>query len=213
MWSCWSKNILLNTSATDAAAVSPNGIKTLLPNGLSTFFITGKPVFSNGPKSQPKNLSNWPILDNCVFDYFILADEPFAKALRNLETCVLVNNSLCEKLFSSLELPITFHERFKVTSVPFFIANFNLLRCELELLYWIILYWYCINKKWNYSILMVPCEKSKMVCLASSIMKNIVVFSGRCKFLVKLICCIAFGSASSASCLLKGIVDLCSRDS
>ena len=32
----------------DAAAVSHNGIKTLLANGLSTFFINSKPVFSNG---------------------------------------------------------------------------------------------------------------------------------------------------------------------
>ena len=31
------------------AAVNPNGIKTLLVNDLSIFFIKGKPVFSNGP--------------------------------------------------------------------------------------------------------------------------------------------------------------------
>ena len=58
---------------------------------------------------------------------------PFAKALRNFETCVLVNNNLCGKLFSSLESPTIFDERFKVTSVPFFIEDFNLLRCELLL--------------------------------------------------------------------------------
>ena len=38
------------------------------------------------------------ILDNCVFENFVLADEPFAKALRIFETCVLLNNNLCEKL-------------------------------------------------------------------------------------------------------------------
>ena len=37
--------------AAAAAAVYPNGIKTLLANGLSTFSIKGNPVFSNGPKS------------------------------------------------------------------------------------------------------------------------------------------------------------------
>ena len=59
-------------------------------------------------------------------------DCPFAKALRIFESCVLVNNSLCRKVVSWLELPLKFDERFKVISVPFFIANCNLLRCELE---------------------------------------------------------------------------------
>ena len=48
--------------------------------------------------------------------------------------------------------------------------------------------------------------KSKMVSFASSIMKNIIVlsfaFSPPFRFLVKLICCIAFGSALSGCCLL-----------
>ena len=75
-------------------------------------------MFSNGPKSLLKNHPDCPILCNGVFDNFILAEEPFAKALRNFETCVLVNNSLCGKLFSSLESPTTFDEIFKVISVP-----------------------------------------------------------------------------------------------
>ena len=33
--------------AADAAVVNPNGIKTLLANGLITFFINGNPPFSN----------------------------------------------------------------------------------------------------------------------------------------------------------------------
>ena len=47
----------------------------------------------------------------------------------------------------------------------------------------------------------------KMVFFASSVMKNIVVFAigYRARFPIKLICCIAFGSASSACCLLKSI--------
>ena len=73
---------------------------------------------------------------------FILADETIVKALLNLETCILVNNNLYGKLVSS----------FKVTSVQFFILDFNLLSYELgkftfNLLYWVILHWYYIKIK------------------------------------------------------------------
>ena len=44
-------------------------------------------------------------------------------------------------------------------------------------------------------------EKSKMVSFASPIMRNTVVFSARSRFPAKLICCIAFESASSPVCL------------
>ena len=44
----------------------------------------------------------------------------------------IINNNLCIKLVSSLEFSITFHEIFKVTLVPFFIRDFNLLSCELD---------------------------------------------------------------------------------
>ena len=54
---------------------------------------------------------------------------------------------------------------------------------------------------------MVTCEKSKTVSFASSIMENIVVtsFPSQKRFPVKLICFIAFGSASSTCCLLKSV--------
>ena len=48
----------------------------------------------------------------------MLAEELFAKA------CVLVNNNLWGKLFSSLESPAIFDESFNVTSVPFFFSRF-----------------------------------------------------------------------------------------
>ena len=48
-----------------------------------------------------------------------------------------------------------------------------------------------------YNTLKFSCEKCKMVSLASSIMKNIVVFAARSTFPVNLIYCIAFRSASS----------------
>ena len=87
---------------TDAAPVNPNGIKTLLANGLSTFPIKDNLVFNDGPKSLPKYPPDCKI--SCrVFDNFILAEELLAKALRSFETCVLINNNLCVKSFSSLE--------------------------------------------------------------------------------------------------------------
>ena len=46
---------------------------------------------------------------------FVLADQPFAKALQILKTCVLVNNNLNGKLFSSLEAQATIDESFEVT--------------------------------------------------------------------------------------------------
>ena len=47
--------LCIPASAADAAAVNPKGIKTLLANGLITFFINGNPVFSNGPNNLPRN--------------------------------------------------------------------------------------------------------------------------------------------------------------
>ena len=114
------------------AAVNPNGIKTLLANVLSTFFVKGNSAFSNGPKSLLKNPPDCPILCNCVFDNFILAEELFAKALRSFETCELVNNNLYGKLFSSLDPPTTFDEILKDTSETFSIPHFNLLSHELD---------------------------------------------------------------------------------
>ena len=52
---------------------------------------------------------------------------------------------------------------------------------------------------------MVPFEKPEIVSFASSIMKNVVAPSALSSFSVKLLCCIAFGSASFAYCLLKSI--------
>ena len=40
----------------------------------------------------------------------------------------------------------------------------------------------------NYNTFTVPCEKSEAVSIASSIMKNIVVFPARSKFVAKLTC-------------------------
>ena len=57
------------------------------------------------------NPADFIILNNSVFENFILSDEPFAKDLRIFETCVSVNNNLCGKLVSSLEVRIKFDEK------------------------------------------------------------------------------------------------------
>ena len=88
--------------AAAAAAVSPNGIKTLLANGLTTFPIKGKSGFDNGYKNLLEDPPDSSILCKWIFDNFILADEPFKKTLPTLKTCVLVNNNLPGELFSSL---------------------------------------------------------------------------------------------------------------
>ena len=110
-------NILLWIAAyvvAAAAAVNPNGIKKPTANGSSIFPIKGNSVLGTGPKSLPQKPPDWPISCNWVFDDFVLADKPFEKALRSFETCVLVNNNLCGKLFSSLESPARFDEFLKV---------------------------------------------------------------------------------------------------
>ena len=48
--------LYIPASAAAAAAANPNGIKTLLPNGLRKLAIKTKPVFSNGGTILPKIL-------------------------------------------------------------------------------------------------------------------------------------------------------------
>ena len=66
------------------------------------------------------------------FDNYVLTAEPFAEALEILKTCVLINKNVCGKLFASLESLKTLYESFKVTSVLFFILNFNRLSYKLN---------------------------------------------------------------------------------
>ena len=56
----------------------------------NVFVSTGRPNI-DGTGIDPPDCKT---LDNGVFENFILADEPFAKALWITETCVLVNNNL-----------------------------------------------------------------------------------------------------------------------
>ena len=94
----WSKRWIA-ASVANAIAVNPNGIKAFLADVLSTFFIKGNPGFSKRSKILAKNYPDCFILCNRVFNNFILADGPIAKALQSLENCALVNKNLFWKLF------------------------------------------------------------------------------------------------------------------
>ena len=116
-----------------------------MASGLNIFFIKGKAVFSNAPKILLKNLPDCTILCNWVFNNFVLAEELFAKVLQSLENCALVNNNLCEKLFSPLESLPAFDEILQNYFGTIFIPDFNLLSCKLhnftfKMLQWHILY-------------------------------------------------------------------------
>ena len=50
-------------STGNVAAVNPKGIKTILANGLITFFISGNYVFRNDPSSVPRKPPGCIILD------------------------------------------------------------------------------------------------------------------------------------------------------
>ena len=104
-----------------------------------------------------------------------------------------------------------------------FIQDFNSLSWELDIytfkvLYWVILYWYYIGTKLHcenvHNAFTVPCQKSKIVPFSSSILINIILltltisteaFQPLSRFPLKWIYCIAFGSASTACCLLESI--------
>ena len=83
----------------------------------------------------------------------------------------------------------------KVSKLPLFIPDVNLLSWELNIFtfnvfYWVILYWYYIKTIQDLKTLKVPCKISKTVSFASSIMRNIAVPFSLSSLPVKLICCI-----------------------
>ena len=55
----------------------------------------------------------------------------------------------------------------------------------------------------------VPCEKSKMVSFASSIMKNTVMFPAPSEFLVKLICCMLLDQHQALLVYLNILLSTC----
>ena len=47
----------------------------------------------------------------------MLADELFSKDLRRFETRLSLSNNVCKKIVPSLESPVIFYERFRVTRI------------------------------------------------------------------------------------------------
>ena len=97
----------------------------VIPESVIDEINKDNPLMNGAVSSHRANTPTCIILDNRVFEKFTVADEPFAKALQFFRICVLVNHNLCRKLVPSLKFLIKFDERFKVTSVPFFIADFH----------------------------------------------------------------------------------------
>ena len=56
--------LCISASVAEVAAVDSNDIKTLLANGLSAFFIKGKPIFSNGPRRLPRDPPDCTMLES-----------------------------------------------------------------------------------------------------------------------------------------------------
>ena len=79
---------------------------TLLDNSFALLAIS----YATSARFMRLGMLNPPdcILQNWVFENFILAVELFGKTLRSLETCVSVNNNWCGKLVLSLEFTIKF---------------------------------------------------------------------------------------------------------
>ena len=67
--------LCIPASAADATAVNPKGIKTLLANGLITFFINGNIVSTNGAINLLRNPPHFIIFGNWVFGNLMSADE------------------------------------------------------------------------------------------------------------------------------------------
>ena len=96
------------------AAVNPNGIKTLLANYLSVFFLNGKP---SDLRSVAIKYLDCTIFESWVFDNLIIVDKLYAKVLQTFTVCLSASINLCRKLASSLESPIIFDDNCRVTSV------------------------------------------------------------------------------------------------
>ena len=70
----------------------------------------------------------------------MLTSELIVKALQKFAACLLFNDNVCGKLVSSSDLPITFDNNLKTTSVSFFIADFNLRSCKFDSFIFKLLY-------------------------------------------------------------------------
>ena len=88
----------------------------------------------------------------------------FLRILRSSETYLSADNNLWGKLVLSLESPIIFDESFQVASVAFFIADFNLLSCQLD-----NLHLHCYTESFNIDIKL---KQNKFTILSQFPVKN-----------------------------------------
>ena len=112
-------NIFFWIAATvaDAAIVHPNGIRTLLANGVSLFFINGKSTFINGPRSIPGNSPNCTMLDKRVFDNFSLAYESIKKSKYWFHLCAFTFDWYLFQLIMHLNSDLSCRNGFTLSSV------------------------------------------------------------------------------------------------
>ena len=128
------------------------------------------------------------ILEICIFDNLLLVGKLFTKALWNLTISLSFSNSLFGNLVWSLELLTVFGVNLKATSVEVMKFMNLLLLQEIKINLWLWVYNTC------------PCEKCKLVSLASSYMKN--MYDQNFQLINRWI---MFRSASSTCCLPKSI--------
>ena len=103
-----------------------------LMRDLSTFPNKANPTFSNGPQNLPKNLPHCPILCKWIFDNFILAEKLFSKALRSLESCVLVNDIYMENQSHHQNHQQHLMKVLKLLQYYFLFHNLHLLSYQLD---------------------------------------------------------------------------------
>ena len=113
--------------------------------------------------------------------------------------------------FQTFDSPTKLDEIFKVTSVPLFISDFNLLSCELDNFIFKMFLLSCFmlisyKRNYIYNTLTVSFKRSKIFQIFyffNNEKKSCV--STRSRFAVKLICCTAFGSAANVCCSIRSI--------
>ena len=77
----------------------------------------------NDQKCLARNLPYRKMLDICVFDISIPANESFENNIRIFETCVLISKCVCGE--SALAFPMIFIDNRKVIPVLFFVVDFS----------------------------------------------------------------------------------------
>ena len=116
-------------SAVEAAAVNPKGTKTLLANGVCTFFINGKPAVINGLRKL-RNPTSWLFMITFMI-YFIwlfvsLSLEPFNNYKGSTLILLLTRLYLASKIQFGMLLPLLILSIMPGTSNAILVAGLSL---------------------------------------------------------------------------------------